>query len=80
MEIITLIAPIILEGMKFLNNERKNKLENEYFNVIESLRRAENAKGAYYFDSEIDLKQERFNDFLIAYGHLFKEQANETSA
>lgn len=74
---IELLAPIFIEGLKFLTQERKNQLEKKYFNVMSRLRRAENAKMPFYYDSEIDLANEELEDFMKAFAHLLKEQ-NET--
>ncbi len=76
---LDLIFPIVLEGLKVFKEERRTRIEDEFHDLIKALRKAENAKGDWYFDGEIDIAQERLNDFLRAYHTQLKEHNIENN-
>ena len=55
----------------------KINLKRIIIRFLKNLRKAENAHGKWYFDGEIDIAREKLEDFIITFGHLLKEQADE---
>lgn len=71
----SLIGGIALEGLKFFNEKQRVKIMDDYHDVINALRRAENASGIGYTDIDIDISEERLKDFLVAYHNELKKVA-----
>lgn len=80
MDLLSLFAPIILEGLKVFREERRTRIEDEYHDILKALTRAKNKQGFYYSDSEIDRLNLKLKDFLKAYANQLKEHNDEINS
>lgn len=78
-QIIPLILPIILEGMKIFSRERKNRFVNKHHKILERINNAENAKPPSYSDAELGLAREELETFIKAFHHELKEHNAENN-
>lgn len=71
MSMITLIAPIVTETLKFLNEKEKKSLYEEHYEIIEALRESKT-----YGDNntQTSLLEEKLENFLSAYAVLLKDK------
>lgn len=76
---LELIFPIVLEGLKIFKEERRTRIEDKYFDILEAIRRSENATGSSYSDSSIDINTEKLSNFLKAYALELRDQNEENS-
>lgn len=61
------VAGIFLEGMKAWNQGRKARFMKKWKKVIQRLRDAENNHFPNYTDAELNLAEEEFDTFTVAY-------------
>ena len=64
--IIGLIAPIISEGLKFLNEKQRTRIQDEYFDILELLDQ-HRVLDEDYSDIELAFDEMRLEAFLKAY-------------
>jgi len=64
--LIGLIAPIISEGLKFLNEKQRTRIQDEYFDILELLDQ-HRILDEDYSDIELAFDEMRLESFLKAY-------------
>lgn len=74
---IQLILPIILEGMKTWNQERRLAFKKKYHDILGDISDAENASYPHYTDAALMLSNEALENFLKAYHDEFIAHNNE---
>lgn len=71
---LALFPAIILEGLKFLNENARTRIMDEYHDVLIDLNNAKNKIGQDdYTDIDIAISKQRFESFMKAY---YKEISN----
>lgn len=65
--LLPVIGGIVLEGMKFMNQRQKTKLQREHQKILQEIADAQNASFPDYTDAELDLANERLRIFLEAF-------------
>ena len=64
---LTVIAQIVLEGMKAWNEHKRTEFKRKYHKILTKLEKAQNATGDDYTDSEIDKLEIELTIFLKAF-------------
>ena len=68
---IALIAPIITEGLKFLNEKQRTRIQDEYFDILELLDQ-HRILDEDYSDLELAFDEKKLESFMIAYAKELK--------
>lgn len=76
MSTLTLIAPILLQGMQMWAEERRLRFSNEHKEILDKLSKAQNAKPGEYTDYDLDILGENYEIFMTAYAKEQKEVLN----
>ena len=73
----TIVASIVLEGLKLWSEERRTRFMDEHHELIQDLRKAENDQTSNYSDAAIDLAEEALQDFYKAYHAELKKETSK---
>ena len=76
----TIIAGILLEGMKTWNSERRLSFEKKYYHIIKRIIDAENSRFPTYTDAELLMVKEEESIFLEAYHMEAKSHTEEVKS
>lgn len=74
----TLIAGIVLEGLKVFSEERRTRFMDEYHDIITEIESAKTDRSDNYTDARIDVGKKRKKLFLEAY-HKELKAHNESA-
>jgi len=69
--LIALVAPIITEGLKFLNEKQRTRIQDEYFDILELLDQ-HRVLDEDYSDIELAFDEMKLESFLKAYAKELK--------
>jgi len=69
--LIALVAPIITEGLKFLNEKQRTRIQDEYFDILELLDQ-HRILDEDYSDIELAFDEMKLESFLKAYAEELK--------
>ncbi len=64
------IMEVVSEGLKFLNEKEKKRIQDDYFDLLEKISEAENTEN--YTDYDLDILNEKMIIFLKAYAEKLR--------
>ena len=74
---LELLGNIVNNGLVFLTERQARELYANHHEVIEELKEAQNKVFPEYTDIDLQLAEEKYENFLIAYGAALKASQNQ---